>query len=107
MSASQSPAPYGYDPETGRPIDPDEDLRRRARERVEAKSSFRTNLFAWIVVNAMLVVFWFIGDTGFFWPIFPMLGWGIGLLFHWRSAYGDPGVTESRIQAEMDRLRNS
>ena len=39
------------------------------------------------------------------WPIFPMFGWGIGVLFHYLSAYrklGDKAVNE-----EFKKLRNS
>lgn len=105
MSTPTGSPPYGYDPENGRPLDSEAELRRQARERVEAKAAFRTHLFAFIVINAMLIGAWAFTDQGFFWPVFPLIGWGVGLLFHWRSSYGDPGVTEAQIQAEMDRLR--
>jgi hypothetical protein len=38
------------------------------------------------------------------WPIFPMLGWGIGVFFHYLSAYrrlGDKAVSE-----EFKKLKN-
>ena len=40
---------------------------------------------------------------GFFWPIFPILGWGIGIFFHGWDVYQGP-PTEQRIHEEMERL---
>jgi hypothetical protein len=42
--------------------------------------------------------------SGFFWPIFPIFGWGIGLVFNAWDVYREP-VSEERIRREMGRLR--
>ncbi|TFF93866.1 MAG: 2TM domain-containing protein [Promethearchaeota archaeon] len=47
---------------------------------------FAVHLFAYIAVSGLLVLLWGInaslsGDL-FFWPVFTMLGWGIGIGFH-------------------------
>ena len=39
----------------------------------------------------------------FFWPIFPLLGWGIGVAFNAWDVYRPP-ISEDRIRREMDRL---
>ncbi len=36
----------------------------------------------YLAVMAMLVVVWALTGAGYFWPVWPMLGWGIGLLSH-------------------------
>jgi hypothetical protein len=41
--------------------------------------------------------------SGFFWPIFPILGWGVGVFFHGWDAYARP-PTQQRIDDEMRRL---
>jgi hypothetical protein len=52
----------------------------------------------------VLVAIWFVAGAGFFWPIFPILGWGIGLAFHvWAVLW--PSPSEKAIQEEMERLR--
>lgn len=38
------------------------------------------DLRPYLAVNAMLVVIWAATGAGYFWPIWPILGWGIGLL---------------------------
>jgi hypothetical protein len=40
---------------------------------------------------------------GLFWPIFPLLGWRIGLFFHGWDVYSG-GPTEDQVREEMARL---
>jgi cytochrome b561 len=81
-----------------------EDRRQQAVERLEKRAAFWPHLFAYVLVNAVLVVIWLMtSDGGLFWPAFPMLGWGIGLFFHAWDAFRRP-MTEDRIRAEMRRL---
>jgi hypothetical protein len=86
----------------------DEELRQQAIRSIKAKREFRTHLFVFIAVNLFLVGVWAFTGADFFWPIFPILGWGIGLAIHAREAYG-PGqrMTEDEIQSEIRRLRGS
>jgi hypothetical protein len=80
------------------------DLRSQALAVLRKKSEFRSHVAAYFLVNAMLVAVWAMTGADFFWPMFPMLGWGIGLFFHGWDVYGRP-PTEEQIQREMDRLR--
>ena len=67
-------------------------------------TDFATHLTAYLLVNTVLVAIWFAtADGGLFWPIFPMLGWGIGLTFHGIETFRRP-YTEDRIRREMQRL---
>jgi hypothetical protein len=50
--------------------------RRSARRRPE--------LAAFVAVNLMLIVIWAATGAGYFWPIWPLLGWGIGLIGPWQ-----------------------
>lgn len=82
---------------------PDEDLRARAVASLRKKRELQAHLAAYVLVNGFLVVIWAITGAGFFWPAFPILGWGIGLFFHaWDTYSGEP--SEDRIRREMDRL---
>jgi 2TM domain len=57
-----------------------------------------------VTVNALLIGIWASTGAGFFWPVFPLLGWGIGIAFHALEVYrGEP--SEEEIAKEMDRLR--
>lgn len=80
-------------------------LRARAIERLKEKKDFKAHLLAYFLVNLMLVGIWVTTGAGFFWPIFPILGWGIGIAFHARDVYGRPSPTEEEIEREMRSLR--
>ena len=84
---------------------PDHDnLRQQAIERLEARRGFYTHLTAYLLINTVLAAIWLVtADGGLFWPIFPMLGWGIGLVFHGLETFRSP-YSEDRIRDEMDRL---
>lgn len=83
----------------------EQSLRARAVRRLKSQADFRTHLMMYVLVNASLVVIWAVTGTSFFWPIFPILGWGIGLAAHAWDAFGPDRITEDRIRREMDRMR--
>ena len=81
------------------------DLRRRAERRADAKLSFRGNLLAYVLVNAGLVAINLITSPGYFWAIWPILGWGLGLIAHGVTVYYDGGdMRERAIEAEINRV---
>lgn len=84
----------------------EEERRAYAIKRIKEKNDFLTHLIVYLVVNTMLVVIWFMVSGGgfFFWPIIPILGWGVGLVMHGYSVYRGNIVTESEIQREMKQL---
>ncbi len=83
----------------------DDELREKALARLERKQEFYAHLLAYVLVNGMLVVIWAMSGGGFFWPIFPILGWGIGIAFHAWDTFRRGEPTEARIRREMERLR--
>jgi hypothetical protein len=83
----------------------EDQLRRRAVKRLQAKAGFWTHLAIYLAVNAFLVMIWFLTGAGFFWPIFPIAGWGIGVAANAWDVFGREPITEERIQHEMDNLR--
>lgn len=87
------------------PVDPEQVLRKRAEKRLRAKRDLGAHVLAYVLVNTLLVTIWFMTSPGsFFWPVFPILGWGIGLAFNIWDVYS-PEPSEERIRREMDRLR--
>ena len=61
----------------------DTQLRQLARKRVE----FRTHLLVYIVINASLWAAWYFTGSKYPWPVWPMAGWGVGLVFHYLFDY--------------------
>lgn len=59
----------------------------KAKEKVEAIKGFYGNLLAYLIVIPFLA--WLnYRTTSFPWVVFPMLGWGLGLLLHGMEVYG-------------------
>lgn len=79
------------------------DQRQAAIQRLGAKREFRGHLLTYVLVNTMLVIIWAATGAGYFWPIWPMGGWAIGLAAHAFAVYGRRPVTEDDIQAEIRR----
>jgi hypothetical protein len=78
--------------------------RERAIARLKQKSDFRTHLFVYLVVNGFLVLVWLATGAGFFWPIFPVLAWGIGLVFNAWDVYWRKPISEEQIRREMEHM---
>lgn len=79
-------------------------LRKKAIERIEERRAFQWHLLSYVVVNAALVLIWLLTGADYFWPIWPMLGWGIGLAWH-AVSLRNTGPTEAQISAEAAKLR--
>jgi hypothetical protein len=82
----------------------EQELRQRAIRRLQAKRGLMGHALAYVMVNLLLVAIWSMTSNGFFWPLIPILGWGIGLAFNaWDVFWPAPG--QRQIEAEMTRLR--
>ena len=83
----------------------EEELREQAITQLKKKRDFRTHIFIYVLVNTMLVVIWAVAGAGFFWPIFPILGWGIGVAANAWDVYRRKPITEEEIRRETERLQ--
>jgi 2TM domain-containing protein len=80
--------------------DGDQDLRATAPASLKKKREFHAHLAAFVLINALSIVVWAMTHQGFFWPIFLLAGWGIGVFFKAWDVYGH-GPTDERILREM------
>ena len=85
----------------------EEDLRKEAVKSIQRKQSFKQTAFAYVVVNLLLVGIWAISGTDtYFWPVWVIGGWGIGIVFHAWDTFGRRRMlAEDQVSREMDRLR--
>jgi hypothetical protein len=65
----------------------DEALFQKAQKKVDDIKGFYANLMAFIVIMTALVVVNLVTTPGYLWFIFPMIGWGIGVLVHGLSVF--------------------
>ena len=83
----------------------EKELREQAVLRLKKRRGFHTHFVIYVAVNVALVVVWAVTGAGFFWPVFPILGWGIGVAANAWDVYGRKPISEDKIRREADRLR--
>lgn len=85
---------------------PDDALRARAVKRLKKRRDFYGHLLIYAMVNTFLVMIWLLtSPDAFFWPVFPLVGWGIGVVMNAWDVFHEEDFTEERIQREMNRLQ--
>jgi len=96
----------GFRPSLDSTAEADE-LRDLARRRVKAKRDFLMFLIVWVVVSATVVAIWALTEPSYFWPVWPILGMGIGAVFLGIEAYGPARRTpsEAEVDRELERMR--
>lgn len=79
----------------------------------QRRASFKTHLATYVVINLFLWVLWYFtkgmydynyGYPALPWPVWPAVGWGIGLTFHYIRAYVATG--QDTIEREYNKLKN-
>ena len=85
----------------------DEERREAAVKRLKDKRDFRNHVVAYVLVNALLISIWAFSGGGYFWPIWVIVGWGVGLAFNAWAVYFERPITEDDIRKEMERDRAS
>ncbi len=71
------------------------DIEELARRRAKRKMGWYTHAFVYVVVNLALALK--SAFTGHNWAIYPLLGWGLGLMIHGLVVF---------VSAPADRLRD-
>ena len=84
----------------------DQVLREKAIKQLKKQRDFRGHLLVYVLVNAFLVVIWAATNPdGFFWPVFPIVGWGIGVVMNAWDVYRGDEFSETQIRREMERFQ--
>jgi 2TM domain len=80
-------------------------LREQVIKQLKKRHDFHIHLLVYVLVNGFLAVIWAVtSGHGFFWPVFPMAGWGIGLVLHAWDTYTRQEPREEQVRHEMDRI---
>jgi hypothetical protein len=72
--------------------------REQVRKWLQGQRKFRSDLAAYLVINAALVVVWLFTGAGYFWPGWVLGAWGVLLLLDFRRAYLVRPITDPRLQ---------
>lgn len=81
-----------------------EERRAAAIDRINTKRDFRSHAFVYVAVNVLLIIVWAASGAGYFWPIWVIGGWGIGLAVHGWQVYGEKPISEAEILEEMHHV---
>jgi fatty acid desaturase len=81
-------------------------IRHQVEKRMEERREYYAHITAFVMVNLMLWAIWAVTDFGGHpWPIYPMLGWGIGIAIHtvnFYNVHGGGRLSEQTQQAEIE-----
>ena len=80
-------------------------FREREAKRIIRRRAFILHLAIWAATNVLLVVVWAATGAGFPWFLFPLFGWGIGVVAHGVSAYLFTDPDDIVLEREERRLR--
>lgn len=79
-----------------------DEQRQWAINRIRAKRAFWRHLAIYVAVNALLILIWAFSSSEGFWPMWPMLGWGIGVVSHAATVFAGPkSISDDRIDREL------
>jgi hypothetical protein len=82
-------------------------LREEAIAVLRKRRDFHRHVAVYLLVNTALVVTWATTNAdGFFWPVFIIAFWGIGVVMNAWDVYADDDVSERRIEREVRRLEH-
>jgi len=75
------------------------------RERAKARVELRIHLINYILINVILVVINLTLTPGYIWFIWPLLGWGIGIILHVLNVFhqGIFSIKERMIEKDMKK----
>jgi hypothetical protein len=71
------------------------------------RAAFKRSLSSYFLVNTFLVAIWFFttGGEHHFWPIWPILGWGLGVGLQYLNAYH--GTSLFSVDREYEKLKRN
>ena len=91
-----------------------QDVYQRAERLVKAKLGFYWHFASYLIVNLFLIIIYLLttfslngSDFGYPWFVWPMAGWGVGLLFHFLGVFVFNDNVSGTIRNKMiaDELR--
>ena len=108
-SAGRSRAGYTLESEQMSGME-EERLRARAEKKVDAIIGFWIHLAACLIVNTFILLVWLVtalaGGTWWPWFLFPLVGWGMGVVFNAWVAFGTlEARREKLLLQEIEKMR--
>ncbi len=77
-------------------------VRRRVEKKFDERSGLIQHAIVYGAVNLMLWIIWLLTWTGFPWPLFVTIFWGIGMVSHYVSYHNAYGAGARKREAEIE-----
>lgn len=81
-----------------------DDERTLARQHIDKRRGLQGGFVAYVLVNAFLVLVWWLTGGGYFWPAWILGGWGVGMLLGLWDYTRRP-ITDADVDEEVRRMR--
>lgn len=84
-----------------------ENTNEKLYEEAKNRIAFRNHAITYTITNVLIWIFWYFtraqyGHYDGYWPIYPTIGWGIGLISHY---VGIKQYSEYSIAKEMEKIK--
>ncbi|MFK8006678.1 MAG: 2TM domain-containing protein [Saprospiraceae bacterium] len=80
-----------------------EEIYNKAKEKVNAKKFFYIHFGIYLMGIITLFIINNFTTPGFWWFLFAVLGWGMGIIAHYLTAFGLPGKGENWEEEELEK----
>ena len=75
----------------------------------QRRASFKGHFATYLIMSVFFWALWYFTggrtyNSGVPWPVWPMLGWGIGVAFHYIGAYVN--TRSNSVEKEYEKLMN-
>ena len=77
----------------------------RTARAADGRRELRRHVVAYALVNLLLVGIWLAAGAGYFWPIWPILGWGLGIASHASETFTGRALPMARCGHHRPRTR--
>jgi hypothetical protein len=81
---------------------PNYDTYLTAATQLQRWRDFTSHLVAYVVVNLAFMGIWWLEGGGTFWPVYPLVGWGIGLSFQHFGEILRGQITDHDVRRAMN-----
>lgn len=70
------------------------------------RAAFKISLTTYLTINTLLIAIWYFtsGINSYFWPVWSILGWGLGVIMQYFNAYH--GQELFSVEREYEKLKN-
>lgn len=87
---------------------------KRAKKQVKKKKEFYQHLMSFVMVNIAILAINLLTTPDNFWFVFPFIGWGIAIMFHYTDVFGIPSFAtldknweERELELELRKNRGT